>query len=90
MAGDHPHLNTTLQVQSVKIFASGDESKDGQIFIDEKEGRLVKVLGSVNPKEYYDHFANLLGDRMQSAVIGSFDEQKRIWSTPPNQTVSNH
>ncbi|KAF8401588.1 hypothetical protein HHK36_012533 [Tetracentron sinense] len=86
LAGDHPHLNKTLQVKPVKVLATGDESKDGQITIDEKQGRLVKILEGVNPVAYYDHFANLFGDKVQSAVIRSFDEQKRIWSKPPEQT----
>ncbi|XP_043722088.1 uncharacterized protein LOC122669395 [Telopea speciosissima] len=86
-AGNDPHQ--VLQVKPVKVITVGDESKDGQIVIDKKQGKLVKILESVNPMEYYDHFAKLLGDKLQSAVIGSFDEQKVIWSTPSNQTMNN-
>ncbi|KAF8394486.1 hypothetical protein HHK36_020694 [Tetracentron sinense] len=87
LAGDHPHLNLTLQAKPVNVLATGDVSKDGQITIDEKQGRLVKIVESINPMAFYDQFANLLSDKMQSAVIGSFDEQKRIWSTPPKQAL---
>ncbi|GMY27604.1 pyrimidine-specific ribonucleoside hydrolase riha [Fagus crenata] len=76
-------LKPTLQVKRVKVLAEGVESKDGHTVIDEKDGKLVKILKHVNPAAYYDLFANRLGNMKQSAVIGSFDEQKRLWSTPP-------
>uniref|UniRef100_A0A7N2LW35 Inosine/uridine-preferring nucleoside hydrolase domain-containing protein n=1 Tax=Quercus lobata TaxID=97700 RepID=A0A7N2LW35_QUELO len=82
LAGD---LKPTVQVKPVKIYAEGIESKDGQTVIDEKDGKLVKILENVKPTAYYDLFANRLGDMKQSAIIGSFDEQKRLWSTPPKQ-----
>ena len=82
LAGD---LKQTVQVKPVKIYAEGIESKDGQTVIDEKDGKLVKILENVKPTAYYDLFANRLGDMKQSAIIGSFDEQKRLWSTPPKQ-----
>ncbi|RVW53367.1 hypothetical protein CK203_103145 [Vitis vinifera] len=69
----------------LKILANGDVKNDGQIVIDEKQGRLVKVLRSVNTTEYYDHFADVLNNQSQSARIGNFAEQKRIWTTPPNR-----
>ncbi|KAM4116217.1 hypothetical protein ACB094_02G033500 [Castanea mollissima] len=80
LAGD---LKPTVQVKPVKIFAEGVESKDGQTVIDKKYGKLVKILKNVDPTAYYDLFANRLGNMKQSAVIGSFDEQKRQWSTRP-------
>lgn len=76
-------LKPTVQVKPVKIFAEGFESKDGQTVIDKKYGKLVKILENVDPTAYYDLFANRLGNMKQSAVIGSFDEQKRQWSTQP-------
>ena len=80
LAGD---LKPTMQVKPVKIFAEGVESKDGQTVTDKKYGKLVKILENVDPTAYYDLFANRLGNMKQSAVIGSFDEQKRQWSTQP-------
>ncbi|XP_043695726.1 uncharacterized protein LOC122646269 [Telopea speciosissima] len=90
MADYNPYLNQTFQVKAIKVFATGDESKDGQIEIDEKQRSSVKILESVDFMAYYKDFANLLGHKNQSAVIGSFDEQKRIWSSPPNQTRTIH
>ncbi|KAM4126681.1 hypothetical protein ACJW30_02G033000 [Castanea mollissima] len=80
LAGD---LKPTMQVKPVKVFAEGVESTDGQTMIDEKDGKLVKILEDVNYTAYYDLFANRLNDLKQSAVIGSFDEQRRLWSRPP-------
>ncbi|KAI3918109.1 hypothetical protein MKX01_041429 [Papaver californicum] len=65
------HLNPAYQVKPVKVLATGNLSKDGQIVIDKKHGK------------YYGEFANLLGEKKQSAVVGSFREQKKIWSTSP-------
>ncbi|KAF5192966.1 inosine-uridine preferring nucleoside hydrolase family protein [Thalictrum thalictroides] len=82
LSGDH-HVQLRSQVKPVSVLATGDISKDGQIFIDEKNGSYVKIMESVNPMAYYQHFADRLSNKMQSAVIGSFSEQKKIWSTPP-------
>lgn len=68
----------------LKILFDGDVKNDGQIVIDEKQGRTVKVLRSVNATLYYDHFLDVLNNHIQSARIGSFAAQKRIWSIPPN------
>ena len=85
LAGDDPLLNQTFQPMPLKILVDGNVKKDGQVVIDEKQGRLVKVLRSVNATAYYDHFVNVLMNQIQSARIGSFAAQKRIWSTPPNR-----
>ncbi|XP_026665801.2 uncharacterized protein LOC103721032 [Phoenix dactylifera] len=82
---DGPNLNLTMQTKPISVLA-GDTSKDGQIVINKKYGKLVGLLNNFDTEAYYRHFANLLGDRRQSAVIGSFDEQKRMWSMPPNKT----
>lgn len=83
LAGEHSSLQPTLRVWPIKVFAEGVESQDGQTVIDEKHGKLVKVLENVNPTAYYNLLANQLGNMKQSAVIGSSDEQRRIWSRPP-------
>ncbi|KAK1584599.1 hypothetical protein Q3G72_034327 [Acer saccharum] len=85
--GGHSHLNLTYNFKPLKIVADGDISNVGQIIIDEEQGKLVKVMGSVNVAAYYDHFAEVLRDQNQSAVIGSFHEQEKIWNTPPNQNI---
>lgn len=77
------HLNPTFKVKPVNVSATGDVSKDGQTIIDAVHGKLVKVIESVDNRKYFAEFANLLGEKKQTAVIGSFNQQKRIWSTPP-------
>ncbi|KAK0599253.1 hypothetical protein LWI29_003626 [Acer saccharum] len=85
--GGHSHLNLTYNFKPLKIVADGDISNVGQIIIDEEQGKLVKVMESVNVAAYYDHFAEVLRDQNQSAVIGSFQEQEEIWNTPPKQNI---
>ncbi|KAF3457232.1 hypothetical protein FNV43_RR01889 [Rhamnella rubrinervis] len=89
LAGDQSHLNTTLQVKAIKVYAEGVESEDGQTVIDEKQGKLVKILDSVNAEAYYHILADQLGVEKQSAVLASFDEQKRMWRRPPKSNLYN-
>ncbi|XXG83359.1 hypothetical protein AAC387_Pa10g1135 [Persea americana] len=88
LANDHL-LNPTMQVKPVTVLATGDVSEDGQIVIDWNHGKLVNILENLDLEAYYDHYSNLLGSKTQSAVIGSFYDQKRIWSRP-NKTESGH
>lgn len=85
IAGDS-HLNQTFQVKPIKVYSEGVESKDGQLLIDEEQGKLVRVLDSVNPEAYYNNFAERLSDSNQSAVVASFEDQVKLWRKPPNQT----
>ncbi|XP_068663038.1 nucleoside hydrolase 3-like [Aristolochia californica] len=78
-------LNSTTQAERVSVLATGDISRDGQIVIDNENGELIKILDRVDAEAYYDQLSSLLSDERQAAVIGSFNEQKRMWSTP-NQT----
>lgn len=84
VAGDKPSLKTTFSSKTIKVFAEGDESKDGYTYPD-KNGKLVSVLENVDPKGFRDMFWDRLGDGKQSAVFGSFEDQKRMWSSPPNR-----
>lgn len=81
---DHSLLNPVLRKKAIKIVVGDVEMQDGETLIDEKRGKWIEVLENVNPKAYYDMFAKQLGNGEQSAVIGSFNEQKRIWSRQSN------
>ncbi|XP_027119895.1 nucleoside hydrolase 3-like [Coffea arabica] len=83
LAGDHSTLESTFEVKTVKVSAKGVESEDGRMIVSEKQGKLVNVLADVNSKAYYNLFANQLGDKNQSAIVGSFDEQRKLWSKSP-------
>ncbi|KAF3655966.1 putative histidine-containing phosphotransfer protein 1-like isoform X1 [Capsicum annuum] len=89
LGGESSVLNSTFEVKNIKVNATGYESVDGQIIIDEKQGKSVKVLENVDPLAYYNVFANRVNDGKQSAVVGSFDEQRRLWSTPSNRQFEN-
>lgn len=89
LGSEHSSLNPTFQEMKIRVIAKGDESVDGQILADKMHGKSVRVLENVNHVAYYDLFANQLRVKDQSAVIASFDEQKRIWSRPPNETANS-
>ncbi|KAL6971382.1 Nucleoside hydrolase 3 [Sarracenia purpurea var. burkii] len=82
LGSDHSIMSSSFQVKPIKVIATGVDSEDGHTVIDEKSGKSVKILENVDPVAFYDLFANRLGDEKQSAAVGSFKEQKRIWSTP--------
>lgn len=82
VAGDLSALKSTFEVKKLKVSATGAESEDGEIIMDKEYGKAVKVLENLDPSAYYNLFAKRLGDEKQSAVIGSFNEQRRIWSVP--------
>ncbi|XVE89760.1 hypothetical protein DITRI_Ditri20bG0020800 [Diplodiscus trichospermus] len=84
------HLNQTFASKSLKVMADGDITKIGSMIIDEEQGKQVTVLENINPETYYDHFARVLGDYRQSAVLGSFLEQERMWNTKPENMNIDH
>lgn len=79
LGGDHSVLETQFQMKKLKITATGVEAKDGEIGIDIKQGKLVKVLENVNPIAYSNLIVTQLSVKNQSAIVGSFDEQRRTW-----------
>lgn len=85
LGGNSSVLKSTFHVKNIKAIATGYESVDGQINIDEKQGKSVKVLQNVDHLAYYNVFANRVNDEKQSAVVGSYDEQRKLWRTPSNR-----
>ncbi|XP_055818188.1 nucleoside hydrolase 3-like [Solanum dulcamara] len=63
LTSDYSVLKTTFDVKKIKVTATGYESVDGQIIIDEKQGKSVKVLENVDHLGYYNIFANRLSDK---------------------------
>ena len=80
LGDSHSSLNPKFDVKPIKVSADGVESTDGKIVVDEKHGKLVRILSRVNAGAYHDLYANKLGDQNQSAKEGSFEEQTRKWS----------
>lgn len=85
VAADHKLLNPLGQIKQIKVSAKGVESEDGELIMD-KTGKLVKIVENVDSSAHYDLFARQLGYSKQSAVIGSFDEQAKMWSKQPTLT----
>ncbi|XP_010546907.1 PREDICTED: uncharacterized protein LOC104818832 isoform X2 [Tarenaya hassleriana] len=83
LGADDTALKRQVQAENVKVIVQGNESTDGRILIDRVHGKRVNVLEKVDTEAYYEIFASRLSDEKQSAVIGSFDEQKKRWNTPP-------
>lgn len=75
-------LDAKFESKSVKLFAEGLESTDGKIVVDDKNGKLVRILTHVDAKTYHEIYVTRLGDSNQSAKVGSFKEQKKNWSYP--------
>lgn len=75
------NLEPSVEVKSICIVANTTESINGLILV-KKSAKPVDVLYSLNTGAYYDHLANSLVNHKQSAAIGSFGEQKAIWSRP--------
>ena len=82
LAESHSGLNPKFEAKAVKVLADGNESSDGKTVVDEKGGKLMRILSSVDAKAYHSLYAKKLGDENQSAKIGSFEEQRRKWSHP--------
>ncbi|KAJ3693869.1 hypothetical protein LUZ60_009349 [Juncus effusus] len=62
----------------------GDERNGGKVVPDKVEGKIVKMLENLDTEAYFTKFASSLANKNQSAVISSYDEQKKIWSKPPS------
>jgi hypothetical protein len=76
------NIKPSLQLKPISIVANNTTDMDGQIFIDMQSANSVKVLSDFSSEDYYSRIANSLGNKEQSAVIGSFEEQTAVWSRP--------
>ncbi|XP_020102953.1 uncharacterized protein LOC109720321 isoform X2 [Ananas comosus] len=78
---ENSNLTPRTQLKPISVVADDETSTDGQIVTKNAHGKLVNILDHFDSESYYTRFANLLSNKKQSAVIGSFDEQKRMWSS---------
>ena len=80
-------LNPEFVMKPIKVLAEGVESNDGEILVNEKHGRLVKILQNVDENTLHHLYTHRLVEQSQSAKVGSFAQQKRKWSHPiPHRT----
>ncbi|KAJ4789495.1 Pyrimidine-specific ribonucleoside hydrolase RihA [Rhynchospora pubera] len=75
-------LKPVIQVKQIDVIA-GEERNEGQLAVDNGKGKQVNILESLDTEAYYAKFASALSQQRQTALISSFDEQKKIWSKPP-------
>jgi len=68
-------LKPKFEMEPIEVLAGGIESTDGKMAVDEKHGKLGRILSNVEEKDYYNLYANTLGDQHLSAKVGSFNEQ---------------
>ncbi|KAL2895776.1 hypothetical protein RDABS01_000774 [Bienertia sinuspersici] len=78
LADGRSSLKPEFQVKPIRVLVTGKEDTDGKMVIDAKHGMPVKILQSFDQMAYYDIFANRISDDNQSAVVGSFHEQRRV------------
>uniref|UniRef100_K3YD25 Inosine/uridine-preferring nucleoside hydrolase domain-containing protein n=1 Tax=Setaria italica TaxID=4555 RepID=K3YD25_SETIT len=82
-------LEPSVEIKPVSIIANTTEGTDGQILVRRKSANLLKILYDLNNGVYYNHLANSLTNNKQSAIVGSFEEQKAIWSRPQKQLMTH-
>ncbi|TKW27358.1 hypothetical protein SEVIR_3G252700v4 [Setaria viridis] len=80
------NIKPSLQLKPISIVTNSTASTDGQIVLDKQTAGSVKVLVDFSTEQYYSRLANSLGNKEQSAVIGSFEEQIAVWSRPPQKS----
>ncbi|KAG8068779.1 hypothetical protein GUJ93_ZPchr0005g15055 [Zizania palustris] len=79
-------LKASVELKPVSVVANTSISTDGQIVINKSSTKLVRVLSDFDGEIYSKRLASSLANKTQSAVIGSFEEQKTIWSRPPKNS----
>uniref|UniRef100_A0A0D9WGD5 Inosine/uridine-preferring nucleoside hydrolase domain-containing protein n=1 Tax=Leersia perrieri TaxID=77586 RepID=A0A0D9WGD5_9ORYZ len=79
-------LKPSVQLKPVSVVANTNKSTDGQIVVSKSSPKLIRVLSDFNGEIFSKQLANSLANKTQSAVIGSFEEQKAIWSRPPENS----
>ncbi|TVU19339.1 hypothetical protein EJB05_35483, partial [Eragrostis curvula] len=75
-------LKPSVKVMPISVVAKTTKSTDSQIVVSTKSAKLLNVLDNLNIGIYYNRLANSLSNKKQSAIVGSFEEQKAIWSRP--------
>jgi hypothetical protein len=73
------HIDHSVTERAISV-SSGHVDTDGQTVLHQTNGKLVKVLDHLDANAYYAEFAKLLNTMKQSAVVASFEEQKRMWN----------
>ncbi|KAF3336960.1 hypothetical protein FCM35_KLT19546 [Carex littledalei] len=78
------NLSHEVLMESIKVLSNNNISEDGQVIIENGHEKLVKIITDIKKEAFYTNFANSLNSKRQSAVIASFDEQRKLWSNLSN------
>ncbi|KAK4266463.1 hypothetical protein QN277_027380 [Acacia crassicarpa] len=81
-ADGHSSVDAKTEVKPLRVKAGGSKSSDGTIVVDEEQGKPVQILKYVDAERYYKLYSQRLGDKNQTAKLGSFNEQTRKWRHP--------
>ena len=74
------NLSHKVRMKSIEVLSNNNISEDGWVIIGNGHEKLVKIITDIEKEAFYTNFANSLNSKRQSAVIASFDEQKKLWS----------
>uniref|UniRef100_N1R5B1 Inosine/uridine-preferring nucleoside hydrolase domain-containing protein n=1 Tax=Aegilops tauschii TaxID=37682 RepID=N1R5B1_AEGTA len=83
-------LKSTVMPKRISVVANTTRSADGQIVISNQSSNLVHALSDFDGDIYYNRLANSLANKKQSAIVANFEEQKAIWSRPPDNSEPKH
>ncbi|CAD6272173.1 unnamed protein product [Miscanthus lutarioriparius] len=72
-----------IQSIPISVVANSSRSTNGQIVVNKQSANSVNVLVDFSSGKYYRRVGKSLGNKEQSAAVGSFAEQNTIWSRPP-------
>lgn len=74
------NLSHKVRMKSIEVLSNNNISEDGWIIhLGNGHDKLVKIITDIEKEAFYTNFANSLNSKRQSAVIASFDEQKKLW-----------
>eukprot|EP00249_Psilotum_nudum_P017503 c26355_g1_i1 orf=203-2848(-) len=76
-----PKIKSKLKAVPIHVMATGDIHTDGWTKVDNSHGHLIHYVETVDSHHFEAEFLEVLSAKSQTAVIASFAEQKRLWST---------
>jgi len=79
---DRPELRSKTKLIPVRVIATGDVATDGWTVVDHEKGNPINILEEIDSSTYYRDIVTTLNEKVQSAVVANFSEQKQSWTHP--------
>lgn len=79
---DRPELRSKTKLIPVRVMATGDAATDGWTIVDHEKGNPLNILEEIDTASYYRDIVATLNEKVQSAVVANFSEQKQSWTHP--------